>query len=69
MDRKEPLNLVAIRKWVNTNRPDLSYQLDGIAQADALILLMTIGFEAGRQFQVEHPNIPLNEPMYYANFS
>lgn len=65
---KEPLNLAAIRKWVNTNRPDLLPQFNYLVSMDAGILLMTIGFEAGRQFQVENPKLPLNEPMYYANF-
>lgn len=68
MNRKEPLNLEAIRKWVNTNRPDITSQFNVLAQNDAAILLMTIGFEAGRQFQVDNPKIPLNEPAYYANF-
>lgn len=64
----EPLNLVAIRKWVNDNRPDLMPQFNGLIQNDAAILLLTTGFEAGRMFQSENPTVPLNEPMYYANF-
>lgn len=69
MNSKEPLNLVAIRTWVEKNRPDLILHLEGVIQSDACILLMTMGFEAGRQFQSDNPKIPLNEPMYYANFT
>jgi len=50
-----PRNVQAIRKWVHANRPDMIEPMDGvIAQAnDALILLMTTAFEAGRMFQAE----------------
>jgi hypothetical protein len=62
----EPKNVQAIRKWVKANRPDLQPQLDALVRTDAAILLMSIGFESGRQFQSENPTMPINQPHLYA---
>ncbi|MBU1179990.1 hypothetical protein KJ885_03530 [Patescibacteria group bacterium] len=67
-------NFDAIKKWVEKNRPDLMQQLspifDGTAQrktTDAFILLLSVGFEAGRQFQIDNPDAPSgkNSPLAY----
>lgn len=57
-----------VKKWVAKNRPiDLSRvtvicdSLTG-GKSDAIALLMTIAFEAGRTYQAENPNSPLDVP-------
>lgn len=65
---KEPLNLAAIREWVRINRPGYYTYFDNAIRIEHVIFNLTIGFEAGRQFQSDNPTIPLNEPMYYVNF-
>ena len=67
MSLKEPKNVAALRKWVNTNRPDIAPMFDRYIKEDAFILLMTIGFEAGRMFQAENPDMALNQPILYMN--
>jgi hypothetical protein len=60
-----PKNAQAIKDWIVKNRPDLALNVDMYLQQDAFILLLSIGFEAGRQFQVDNPNLPLNSPSAY----
>ena len=61
-------NMQAILDWVAVNRPDLTglfKQLlsakvqDTSPEAQRAVLLMAIGFEAGRQFQNDNPTTPL----------
>jgi hypothetical protein len=58
----------AIMKWCKQFRPDLIQHITpkGNQSADdAFALLMSIGFEAGRQFQADRPTAPLNNPNLY----
>ena len=60
-------NIQAILDWANANRPDLAPMIKEILSAEmqdtrkgqAYLLLMTIGFEAGREFQHKTPTTPL----------
>lgn len=63
----EPKNLIAIREWILKNRPDMAGQIDLLLKTDAAILLLGVGFEAGRQFQKENPDLRLNSPSVYIN--
>jgi hypothetical protein len=67
----EPKNMVAIREWVNKNRPDLKGTLEPvfnntapIESSNGIILLLTIGFAAGREFQKSNPDLPLSPSSY-----
>jgi hypothetical protein len=60
-----PKNFEAIKAWVKKNRPDLELYMEPLMKQDAVILLMTTAFEAGRQFQSDNPTFPLNEPHLY----
>jgi len=62
---KNPKNLQAIGDWVRKNRPDLVGYLPMAETNDAMLLLLTVGFEAGRQFQCEHPQWPLDRADLY----
>jgi hypothetical protein len=62
---KNPKNLQAIGNWVRKNRPDLVGYLPMAETNDAMILLLTVGFEAGRQFQHDNATMPLNQPEFY----
>lgn len=55
-----PHNLKAILDWCEVNRPDLRPVVWAERNNDGFILLMTVGFEAGRTFQKESPDYPLN---------
>ena len=61
----EPKNLAAIRKWVKEHRPDIYPHFDVYIKQDAFILLMSIGFESGRVFQHENPDLPVGDPLTY----
>lgn len=61
---KAPKNLQAIRDWVSKNRPDCSHYLPAIEQDNAMILLMTMAFEAGRTFQKKNPKAPMGGAAY-----
>ena len=65
MVEKRSAWIKAMIKWVEENRPD---ELDMFKQVfdlsvpnvtDGLILMAHIGFESGRQFQQENPDVPL----------
>lgn len=60
----EPKNLTAIREWVKINRPDIHPNMDTYVEQDAFILLLSIGFEAGRKFQHDNSELPL-KPVNY----
>jgi len=62
---KNPKNLQAIIDWVNEHRPDLASYIPAIQNNNVALLLLTTGFEAGRQFQKNNPEFPLNEPHLY----
>ena len=62
---KNPKNLQAIGDWVRKHRPDLAGYLPMAETNDAMLLLLTVGFEAGRQFQHDNPTMPLNEAHLY----
>lgn len=55
MDPKNPKNLQAILDWCAQHRPDLGAVVEAEKNNDAFIMLLTVGFEAGRQFQHDHP--------------
>lgn len=60
----------AILSWVEENRPDILAQVIGVFElsgnsGQAFNLIMSVSFEAGRQFQVDNSVIPLNSPGYY----
>lgn len=64
-------NVEAIRTWVATNRPDVREEIDSILDESSpdgsqagLLLLITVAFEAGREFQREHPEAPVG-PLAY----
>ena len=59
-----------ILKWAERNRSDLVDMLEEICLAGNeilknLFLLLSIGFEAGRQFQKENSNLKLGCPNDY----
>ena len=62
---KNPKNLQAIGDWVRKHRPDLAGYLPMAETNDAMLLLLTVGFEAGRQFQHDHPQWPLDRADLY----
>lgn len=64
---KLPKNAQAIKDWVEKNRPDMAHQIDAIIEDNNAVLLLTIGFEAGREFQAENPALELNRPSLYLN--
>ena len=53
----EAPNIQAIYTWAENNRPDIVGHLKQIVDSgnDALLFLLTIGFAAGRQYQIDHP--------------
>lgn len=55
----------AILDWCEVHRPDLRPVVEAEKNNDGFILLMTIGFEAGRQFQKDHPDFPMGQPHLY----
>ena len=63
-ERTMPRNLQAILDWVEKNRPDCLAQVTGLIDQDAAILLMTMAFEAGREFQRENPTAPVGPEVY-----
>lgn len=62
-----PLNLKAILDWCEKFRPDLRPIIWAERKNDGFILLMTVGFEAGRRFQKERPDFPLEASNLYLN--
>lgn len=62
---KLPKNAQAIKEWIEKNRPDMVAEVDFLLTQNAFILVSGIGFEAGRQFQKENPDLELNSPSVY----
>ena len=57
-----------IMKWCRKHRPDLIQHITpkGDRRVDDVFgLLLSIGFEAGRQFQAARPKTELNNPNVY----
>ncbi len=61
---KLPANAEAIKNWILVNRKDLAPSIDALMESDQVILLTTIGFEAGRKFQQDNPTLPLGPSSY-----
>jgi len=57
----QPANFKAILDWCEVNRPDLYPVVMAERNNDGFILLMTVGFEAGRTFQKNNPEYPFNQ--------
>ena len=63
MRQSQAPNLQAVLDWVRANRPDVLAQFEEIARPDTrpdprrdgFLFLITVGFQAGRQYQVDHP--------------
>lgn len=54
----EPKNLAAVRKWFKENKPDVSDELfEALVANHGLWGLILMGFEAGREFQKENPDV------------
>lgn len=59
----EAKNIAGIRAWMEKHRPDLIDHLDRILAMEnngdnagsAMLLLLTVGFAAGRTYQRENP--------------
>lgn len=62
---KHPKNLQAIIEWCKAHRPDLVPTIESGINNNGVILLLTVGFESGRQFQHDNPAVPLNQPHLY----
>lgn len=60
-------NLEAIKAWVRSCRPDLVHMLPQMERENAFILLLTIGFEAGRSWQKQSPDDPSLPPVATIN--
>lgn len=63
---QDPLNFATIERWVRENRKDLIPMIGRMKTENAFILLLSIGFESGRQFQFENPRFPLGDPSGYS---
>jgi hypothetical protein len=61
----KPKNLQAVEDWVRKHRPDLIGHMPMLQENQGVWLLVSIGFEAGRQFQNDNPRLPLNDPSHY----
>lgn len=65
MDKKRGENIEAIINWVKKNRPDCLDSVEGFLALEdtgddkgrAMVFLMAIGFQAGREYQHEHPTL------------
>jgi len=62
---KIPKNFQAILDWCEVHRPDIRPMIESNRNVDAFVLLLTVGFESGRQFQHDNPNLPLNQTQLY----
>jgi hypothetical protein len=60
------LRTAEIQKWCKAHRPDLMQYVQENTP-DAFALLLSIGFEAGRQFQSKNPKLALDNPNVYLN--
>lgn len=66
-------NMQAILDWVREHRPDCLGQLKDILAMErrgdhrgtAALLLLAIGFEAGREFQSKNQEMPLGTGNHY----
>ncbi len=61
-----PKNFQAVLDWCEKHRPDLKPKIECWKDADSgVVLLLSVGFEAGRQFQHDNPDLPLDQPHLY----
>lgn len=73
MPDKNPKNIEAILKYIREKRPDCLTQIERILELDkarersgtAALLLLVLGFEAGRTFQNDNPTMPLGGGSHY----
>lgn len=62
---------LAIMRWVQTHRPDLTEQIQQVLLAgtdgpsQGIYALMAIAFEAGRGFQADNRKLELDNPNIY----
>lgn len=61
---KLPANAQAIKDWVIANRTDIAPDIEDYLKQDFFILVVTIGFEAGRKFQFDNLNKDINDRRY-----
>jgi hypothetical protein len=62
---KHPKNVAAVLAWIREHRPDLTPQYNQIfslrippdSRMEAFAGLVLMGFEAGRVFEREHPDV------------
>lgn len=69
-DTGRPRNVQAILDYCESKRPDCTESILHVLamkgeQANAFILLISLGFEAGREFQKDNPKIPLGGGAHY----
>lgn len=70
---KRAPNLEGILDWVDEYRPDLSADVRGILDgawkkernAEAMLLLLVVGFAAGRVYQETHPKTNAKHSEYH----
>jgi len=61
--KHEAPNYEAILNWCADNRPDILSQVKEILESgrnsrtEGMVFLLTIGFAAGRRYQMEHPEL------------
>lgn len=60
-----PRNFQAILDWCEAYRPDLRPVILAEKDNNGFILLMTVGFEAGRHFQKDNPDYPMDQAHVY----
>ena len=69
----DPINMNSALEWARERRPDIVPQLESYihsspddhvrALQDAMLMMLGIGFEAGRFFQAVNPTCTLNLPV------
>lgn len=69
-DTGRPRNVQAILDYCQEKRPDCLGQVQEVLATrgglgDAFVLLLMLGFEAGREFQKDNPIIPLGGGAHY----
>jgi hypothetical protein len=73
MANENPKNIEAILKYIREKRSDCLPQVRRILELDkarektgtAALLLLVLGFEAGREFQKDNPEMPLGGGSHY----
>lgn len=60
-----PLNLKAILDWCERFRPDLRPVVWAERNNGGFVMMMTMGFEAGRHFQKDNPDFSMEASNLY----